>query len=145
MIPVKVSPFLLQKSIYGSRRKKQRPQSANDCKPLVGPVICLSDPATNLGVGRLDPFKSFPIHGNTEVDLLIDHSKTSLPQFKPFSFYVLTYMAVNDDTHASFKLFGEYWLPPSVQDPGAFQCTLALAARHRMIGYPRKAKDAGIS
>lgn len=52
-------------------------------------------------------------------------------------------MVVNDDTHASFKLFREYWLPVSVQDPGAFQCTLALAARHRMTGCPQKSKGRG--
>ena len=41
-------------------------------------------------------------------------------------------MPVNDDTHASFKLFREYWFPLVMQDSAAFHCALSLAAQHRV-------------
>lgn len=51
------------------------PRSVDGCKPLVGPLVCLSHPAIDIGVGIPDPFNSYPIQGNSEVDLLIDHSE----------------------------------------------------------------------
>lgn len=48
---------------------------------------------------------------------------------------------VNDDTHASFKLFREYWFPLAIQDPAAFHCTLALAAQHLMTLHPQNSRE----
>jgi hypothetical protein len=53
----------------------------------------------------------------------------------------MTTFIVNDDTHASFKLFREYWFPLAIQDPATFHCTLALAAQHLMTLYPQHSRE----
>ena len=50
-------------------------QSPDDLEPVSYPNPHSPKPGTILGAGRIDPFESFSVPSNAEVDILVDHSK----------------------------------------------------------------------